>query len=671
MTTYLDAQKALRGTAAVGGMLLGLLAAQVNAATTTVQAESFNNMLGIQTQATTDTGGGLNVGYTDAGDWISYPTLNLPCAGTYTVQYRVASAVTGSVLVLEKSGGGATYDTLPVPNTGGWQNWVTITRDITLPGGAQGLGIVVPAGGWNLNWFSLTDKCAASSSSRSSVAAGTNLRLQAEDYDEFFDTTAGNSGAAYRNDAVDIQALAAGGGFNVGWIVANEWLKFTDVVIPTSGQYTIRARVASPNTGAQFAVDLNSGATFLTNMVIPNTGDWQNFQTIQANVTIQAGTYDLGMFMAVGGFNLDWIEIVSGTNTSTPSSSSATSTSSSAPASQWKTAAQAATDMGAGFNLGNMFEGEQNASTFANAKPKIDAYYAKGFRNVRIPVTWTETINGSRLANQLTGVVDRNHPRLAQLQQTVDYALSLPGMHVVINAHHEYGLKDNNRAAVLERLWQDVVDIFGNRNTRLMFQLLNEPHLSDGSAMPVANIRAMSGRAYQKIRAVNPQRIVMIGGNQWFGSYELGNVWYDLSPVGNGNDPYIMASHHHYEPFTFSGQDGNHAMAWTTATIADPLTRVKNWADSVGKGMPVYVSEWGVGWAKNKPTMTCNNIRLWYQQMHSLEARSRNYPTAVWDDGGWFTIFSHATNSFNNNLVDCITGQCAWDGNTRINAGCY
>jgi hypothetical protein len=180
------------------------------------------------------------------------------------------------------------------------------------------------------------------------VAAGTNLRLQAEDYDEFFDTTAGNSGAAYRNDAVDIQALAAGGGFNVGWIVANEWLKFTDVVIPTSGQYTIRARVASPNTGAQFAVDLNSGATFLTNMVIPNTGNWQNFQTIQANVTIQAGTYDLGMFMAVGGFNLDWIEIVSGTNTSTPSSSSATSTSSSAPASQWKTAAQAAMDMGAG-----------------------------------------------------------------------------------------------------------------------------------------------------------------------------------------------------------------------------------------------------------------------------------------------------------------------------------
>lgn len=668
MTRHLHARKALRGTAAVGGMLLGLLAAQANAATTVIQAESFNNMLGIQTQATTDTGGGLNVGYTDAGDWISYPTLNLPCAGTYTVQYRVASAVTGSVLVLEKSGGGATYDTLPVPNTGGWQNWVTITRDITLPAGAQGLGIVVPAGGWNLNWFSLTDKCAAASSSSSSVAAGLNLRLQAEDYDEFFDTTAGNSGAAYRNDAVDIQALTAGGGFNVGWIVANEWLKFTDVVIPTSGQYTIRARVASPNTGAQFAVDLNSGATFLGNMVVPNTGGWQNFQNIQATVTIQAGTYDLGMFMTVGGFNLDWIEIVSGASGTTPSSSSS---SSSAPTSQWKTATQAATDMGAGFNLGNMFEGEQNASTFATAKPKIDAYYAKGFRNVRIPITWTENIDGSRLANQLTGVVDRNHPRLAQIQQTVDYALSLPNMHVVINAHHEYGLKDNNRAAVLERLWQDIVDIFGNRNTRLMFQLLNEPHLSDGSAMPVANIRAMSGRAYQKIRAVNPQRIVMIGGNQWFGSYELGNVWYDLSPVGNGNDPYMMASHHHYEPFTFSGPDGNHAMAWTTATIADPLTRVKNWADSVGKGMPVYVSEWGVGWANNKPTMTCNNIRLWYQQMHSLEARSRNYPTAVWDDGGWFQIFSHATNSFNNNLVDCITGQCAWDGNTRINSGCY
>jgi hypothetical protein len=42
----------------------------------------------------------------------------------------------------------------------------------------------------------------------------------------------------------------------------------------------------------------------------------------------------------------------------------------------------------------------------------------------------------------------------------------------------------------------------------------------------------------------------------------------------------------------------------------------------------------------------------------------------VWDDGGWFKIFDHATNAFANNLIDCISGSCEWDGADRFNAGC-
>lgn len=330
--------------------------------------------------------------------------------------------------------------------------------------------------------------------------------------------------------------------------------------------------------------------------------------------------------------------------------------------------------MGAGFNLGNMFEGDQNTSTFLTAKPKIDAYYAKGFRNVRIPITWTENVDGTRLANELTGVIDRNHPRLSEIQQTIDYALSLDGMHVVINAHHEVALKDNSRSAVLERLWQDVVDIFGDRSSRLMFQVLNEPHRSNAfanAAMPGADLRLMSGMAYAKIRAVNPQRIVMIGGDQWFGSGELQRAWPNIDAVGGGMDAFVMASHHHYEPWAFSGQDGDHAFNWITSTIQTPFNTTSSWANSVGNGMPIYVSEWGVGWQNQRLTMTCNNIRKWYQEMHSVQATSRNYATAVWDDGGWFKIFSHASNTFDNNLADCIvTGQCAWDGEERFNAGC-
>ena len=49
------------------------------------------------------------------------------------------------------------------------------------------------------------------------------------------------------------------------------------------------------------------------------------------------------------------------------------------------TARAAADAMGKGFNLGQMFDNSQHPATLAAARPKIDAYYARGFRVIRIP----------------------------------------------------------------------------------------------------------------------------------------------------------------------------------------------------------------------------------------------------------------------------------------------
>ena len=56
----------------------------------TVEAESYCSMSGVQTETTSDSGGGQNVGYIDSGDWMSY-SVDVPAAGTYKVSYRVAS----------------------------------------------------------------------------------------------------------------------------------------------------------------------------------------------------------------------------------------------------------------------------------------------------------------------------------------------------------------------------------------------------------------------------------------------------------------------------------------------------------------------------------------------------------------------------------------------------
>jgi len=40
-----------------------------------------------------------------------------------------------------------------VPNTGGWQNWVTLSATIDLQAGEQTLRINAVGPSWNMNWI--------------------------------------------------------------------------------------------------------------------------------------------------------------------------------------------------------------------------------------------------------------------------------------------------------------------------------------------------------------------------------------------------------------------------------------------------------------------------------------------------------------------------------------
>lgn len=227
---------------------------------------------------------------------------------------------------------------------------------------------------------------------------------------------------------------------------------------------------------------------------------------------------------------------------------------------------------------------------------------------------------------------------------------------------------------MLKRLWRDIATIFGKRNHRLIFELLNEPHLDDGnnSPMPAVNLRYMTERAYDEIRNIDPNRIIVIGGNQWFGASEIPAIWPNLDEVGAGSDEYLMATFHHYDPWSFNGDNqGDYADQWTDDDIDSAMQTMQNWANTVGKGMPVYIGEWGTGWGSRYETMDCNNIRLWYEKFDAQYARSYGMPTTVWDDGGWFKIFDHSTNEFANNLHLCIIdGNCDWQGTERFNNAC-
>jgi hypothetical protein len=125
---------------------------------TQIEAESFATMSGVQTEVCSE--GGSNVGWIDTGDWMVW-NVNIPAAGTHTVEYRVASLSGGGTIRLEQAGGATIFGSIAVPGTGGWQNWTTISHNVNLRAGQQQIAIAVPAGGWNINWLKISKSGAA------------------------------------------------------------------------------------------------------------------------------------------------------------------------------------------------------------------------------------------------------------------------------------------------------------------------------------------------------------------------------------------------------------------------------------------------------------------------------------------------------------------------------
>ena len=108
--------------------------------------------------------------------------------------------------------------------------------------------------------------------------------IQAEDYDQggegvaYHDTTAGNAGGAYRSDDVDIEGCAdTGGGYDVGFIDAGEWLRYT-VNVTQAGDYDISVRVATTQATGSFHIELN-GVNVTGTQTFTGTGDWQTWTT--------------------------------------------------------------------------------------------------------------------------------------------------------------------------------------------------------------------------------------------------------------------------------------------------------------------------------------------------------------------------------------------------------
>ncbi|WP_186577096.1 glycosyl hydrolase [Aquibacillus kalidii] len=118
-----------------------------------IEAENYTAMNGVEHETTTDDGGGENIGYIHTGDWLEY-SINVPEAGTYNLEYRVASQTSNGQVQFQSVSN--TLATTDIPNTGGWQNWQTVTETVDLAAGEQTVRIYATGFDFNINWFKMS-----------------------------------------------------------------------------------------------------------------------------------------------------------------------------------------------------------------------------------------------------------------------------------------------------------------------------------------------------------------------------------------------------------------------------------------------------------------------------------------------------------------------------------
>src|SRR6202035_4207315 len=205
-----------------------------------------------------------------------------------------------------------------VPATGGWQTWTTVTVSVTLPAGTQTLTVDQDNAGWNHNYHTFAYTGGGGEGPYGGTAAAVPATVQAENYDTGGQGTAYNvtsvngSGNAYRTDGVDLEATTdTGGGYDLGWTAGTQWFKYT-VNVATAGTYTVALRLASPSAVTDALHIANSAGTNLSGHVTaPATGGYQTWTTVNATVTLPAGTQTLTVDQDNAGWNINYLTFTS------------------------------------------------------------------------------------------------------------------------------------------------------------------------------------------------------------------------------------------------------------------------------------------------------------------------------------------------------------------------
>ncbi len=338
-------------------------------------------------------------------------------------------------------------------------------------------------------------------------------------------------------------------------------------------------------------------------------------------------------------------------------------------------------ELGVGWNIGNAFEnnlsgypdteyansiveelGFTNREMFCEVRNQqdiyrgavtqntIDAVYEKGFRTVRIPVSWSNHMTAN-------GIIHKEW--LDRIKETVGYVFRHDDMFAIINIMDTpnigaYYLDDahyEKTKSLVINVWEQLAEAFADYDARLIFENLNEPlHSELGWGMSPTVNRNEYRECIKNLNEYNRLYVDIVRGhnsennkNRFLSVCGYGNIGYmtysdEINAVAQFEMPEdtakdkLLMNIHAYKPDGFSfGRD----MEWDEKTDENSPSGIKAMFSAFGKNytekdVGVIVSEWGSVYKSERG-------RDSYRKKHACyfvkNATENGVCTVVWDNG--------------------------------------
>ncbi len=160
-----------------------------------------------------------------------------------------------------------------------------------------------------------------------------------------------------------------------------------------------------------------------------------------------------------------------------------------------------------------------------------------GFDSVRVLIAWHQHA-------QATAPFTIDPTFFARIDEVVDQA-SRYGLAVILDFHDYEDLFANpaSEAPRAIAIWDQIARHYANAPNSIIFELLNEPQEN----LQGAQWQIVADALYAKVRQSNPQRWLIMGGDNW-------NSLDGLARFNAPKDPRLMLTFHYYDPFKFTHQ---------------------------------------------------------------------------------------------------------------------